>query len=66
MTQEEFDALPEAQREGVEGVFERLTPGRPWGEWLAECQPELCGWGAIMCPAHGVWIGVEQDGHAHS
>jgi hypothetical protein len=27
---------------------------------------ELGGWGAIMVPWCGMWLGIEKDGHTHS
>jgi hypothetical protein len=42
------------------------VPSLQYRAFLRKCVPEIAGWGAVMVPWRGMWLGVEQDGHVHS
>ncbi|KKK87620.1 hypothetical protein LCGC14_2751450 [marine sediment metagenome] len=68
--------LTRLQREALKKVFDRgQTNGSPnrgqawqgsYREFRRTVRPEICGFGAVMVPWCGMWLGIEPDGHTHS
>lgn len=54
--------LTKAQRQALKRVFLR-TEGL---SYLAFRRTVVRGWGCIMVPFAGMWLGIEPDGHTHS
>lgn len=66
MTQEQFDTLlTEAQKESMIGLHERS--GIQWDEFLKMSHPPtgLCPYVSIL-NFHGMFVGIESDGYAHT
>lgn len=42
------------------------VPTIQYRRFLKTCQPEFCGYGAVMVPYAGMWLGIEKDGYTHS
>ncbi len=42
------------------------VPSLQYRRFLQKVVPELCGYGALMVPWKGMWLGIERDGHTHS
>jgi hypothetical protein len=62
-------ATTRKQREALKGLYFRgLYPskGISYKAFRKTCLPEPGGYGAVMVPWLGIWIGVERDGYAHS
>jgi hypothetical protein len=67
MTREGFDSLPPEQQHGIRMVYARgLNDYQSFNEFINILQPEIGGYGAVMIPWAGMWLGVEKDGHTHS
>lgn len=81
MTNEQFAELPEAQREGLRKMYSRyaLSKVRDATEndtsyvtlesfqlFLSRATFEIGGYGAVMVPYAGMWLGIEKDGYTHS
>ncbi len=69
--------LTRQQREALKRVFDRgnhpatgSPKGQAWQgtyrEFRRTVQPEIGGFGAVMVPWCGMWLGIETDGHTHS
>ena len=64
--------LTREQRVALKRVYERSVYEKQPGEvptyraFRKTVQPEVCGWGAVMVPFAGMWLGIERDGHTHS
>ena len=54
--------LTKAQRTALKKVFDR-TGGT---NYLAFRRTVVQGWGCIMVPVFGMFLGIERDGHTHS
>lgn len=69
MTNDEFKALPAAQREGVIKVYNHQVAGphTNWESFLADAQApsgRIAPYVGIQ--VNGMFIGVEVDGYAHT
>lgn len=65
MDKEQFDNLPEAQREAMRDLQERS--GIPWNEFLESAQaPTLLAPYVGIPNFHGMFVGIEEDGYTHS
>lgn len=42
------------------------VPSLQYRSFLRRCVGEMAGFGAIMVPWKGMWLGVEKDGYTHS
>ena len=68
--------LTRAQRVALHRVFLRKYPYinelRPddrralYRRFRRQAVPEIAGFGAIMIPFAGMWLGIERDGYTHS
>lgn len=59
--------LTRAQREAVKRVYDRSADGAPsYRAFRRRITPELAGYGCVMLPWCGMWLGIETDGHTHS
>lgn len=54
--------LTKAQRQALKKVFDR-TQGGSYLTFRRTVEP---GWGCIMVPFAGMWLGIEPDGYTHS
>jgi hypothetical protein len=44
----------------------RPVPTVQWRRFRKLVQPEIGGYGAVMLPWKGMWLGIEKDGYTHS
>ena len=59
--------LTKAQRHAIKRKFDINPDGaKSYREFRRRAFPELCGWGAIMLPWCGMFLGIEKDGYTHS
>ncbi len=67
--------LTRLQREALKKVFDRGQTGSPkkgqawqgsYREFRRAVRPEIGGFGAVMVPWCGMWLGIEPDGYTHS
>jgi hypothetical protein len=54
--------LTKPQRQAVRAVWHR-TEGISYRAFRRLVQP---GWGCVMLPFAGMWLGIEPDGYTHS
>lgn len=55
--------LTKEQRQALKKVFLRTDEGL---SYLAFRRTVQMGWGCIMVPFAGMWLGIEPDGYTHS
>ena len=58
--------LTKPQRKALHTVWMRNSQGKTYRQFRSTIQPELCGYGAVMVPWSGMWLGIEPDGYTHS
>lgn len=68
--------LSRKQREALNNLFIRKYPSNAelrsvdrlglYRKFRRTVQPELAGYGAVMVPFAGMWVGIETDGYTHS
>jgi hypothetical protein len=58
--------LTRAQRESLKKVFLRTTDKPTLNLYRAFRRKVQWGWGCIMVPFSGMWLGIEPCGYTHS
>ena len=67
MTPEQFKELTQEQRLALREVYSRgVNDEESFNTFLSRATFELGGYGAVMVPWAGMWLGIEKDGHTHS
>jgi hypothetical protein len=67
MTHEQFDKLPDEQKLALRHVYARgLNDAESFNQFIGKATFEIGGFGAVMIPWAGMWLGIEKDGHTHS
>lgn len=65
MTSEQFDALPSAQKKAMRDLQERS--GIPWEDFVSQALAPTTLHNYVAIPNfHGMYVGIEEDGHTHS
>ena len=68
MSPEQFrEALTQEQKWALREVYSRgLNDEESFHTFIGRATFELGGYGAVMVPWAGMWLGIEKDGHTHS
>ena len=58
--------ITQAQSDTLVRKWEQDNQGLTLAEFVKTAQPLIAGNGCIMVPWCGMWVGIEEDGYAHT